>query len=144
MDISVIIPTFKPQDYIYTCLDSLVRQTLDKRKWEIILVINGIKEPYYSDICQKYAAILSNLKIFYCDTANVSVARNIGLDNSAGEFLTFIDDDDFVSEGYLDEMLKSMKNNHADIIISNAEAFNDSDSKTKLQYRLSNCSNLIK
>ena len=50
MKISVIIPTYKPKEYIWECLDSLKSQTFDKKEFEIILILNGCKEPYYSEI----------------------------------------------------------------------------------------------
>ena len=52
MQISVIIPTYKPQEYIFECLDSLQKQTMDTSLWEIILVLNGCKNPWLEKIQQ--------------------------------------------------------------------------------------------
>ncbi len=107
MSISVIIPTYKPQDYLWKCLDSLEAQTLDKRLWEVVLVLNGCNEPWLTEI-QNYAKehLTMRLSIIQTDTAGVSNARNIGLDNAAGEYIAFIDDDDYVSPSYLEALLQ--------------------------------------
>lgn len=105
--ISVIIPTYKPDTYIRTCLDSLSRQSLDKGLWEMILVLNGCDEPWLSEL-QSYKNANSDLsvQILQTDTPGVSNARNIGINHATGEYLTFIDDDDYVSPSYLEELLK--------------------------------------
>lgn len=112
MNISVIIPTYKPQSYIWECLDSLDAQTFPKNEFEIILVLNGCKEPYEDEI-KKYMAIHSdlNLKFIQTDQGGVSNARNLALDIAQGEYITFIDDDDYVSRKYLDGLWKKVSPN---------------------------------
>lgn len=105
MQISVIIPTYKPQNYLWQCLDSLDAQTMDKSLWEVIIVLNGCSEPWKTEI-KKYIGLHHwfNARLLQTDEAGVSNARNIGLDNAKGEYITFIDDDDYVSPSYLDEL----------------------------------------
>lgn len=106
--VSVIVPTHKPQDYLWECLDSLNNQVLDKRKFEVIIVLNGLKDPYEDDI-KNYIKNNSELSIkyIYSKTPGVSNARNIGIDMAKGEYIAFMDDDDFVSDSYLKELLMS-------------------------------------
>ena len=106
MKISVIIPTYKPQAYLWECLGSLCRQTFDKNAFEIILILNGCMEPYYAQIKEYISANMSgcNVILLQTDTGGVSNARNIGLDIAKGEYITFIDDDDYVSESFLEEL----------------------------------------
>ncbi len=106
MNISVIIPTYRPGDYIWECLDSLRKQTLDKSEFEIVLVLNGCCEPYNSLIKNYIDENLTgyNVKYIQTDTPGVSNARNVALDQAVGEYITFIDDDDYVSEEYLSEL----------------------------------------
>ena len=109
MDISVIIPTFKPENYLWECLLSLKNQTLSHECYEIILVLNGDKEPYYSGIqyfLDNEFDESYNISFLFTEMANVSNARNLGLDIAKGEYITFLDDDDYVSEDYLSELLK--------------------------------------
>ena len=107
MSISVIIPTYKPQNYLWQCLDSLETQTLDKRLWEVIIVLNGCSEPWDGEI-QQYinSHQLMNARIIQTDEAGVSNARNLGIDNATGEYIAFIDDDDYVSPSYLEALLQ--------------------------------------
>ena len=104
--ISVIIPTFKPQPYVWECLDSLAKQTLQKESFEIIVVLNGCDEPYNSHL-KEYMLQHNDIQWVYrhIDTPGVSNARNTALKIARGEYITFIDDDDFVSPHYLEELL---------------------------------------
>lgn len=105
--VSVIIPSYRPGSYLFECLDSLKRQTLDKECFEVILIHNGEKEPYDSIINNYISDSIGdlNIKYFYTDIPSVSNARNIGISNSCGEYITFIDDDDYVSSEYLRELI---------------------------------------
>ena len=138
MKISVIIPTYKPKEYIWECLDSLKNQTFDKNDFEIIIGINGCCEPYKSQI-QKYINnnfIGYNVIILQDNRAGASVGRNLGLDIAKGDYITFIDDDDYVSENYLEELYKIAT---PDVIsISNTIAFNDDEKKSLAYYGLTN------
>ena len=102
MKISVIIPTYKPQVYLWECLDSISKQTFPKEDFEVILILNGCCEPFNSQILQ-YIRNHSDIQWNYIQTneTGVSNARNIGLNNATGEYITFIDDDDFISPSYL-------------------------------------------
>lgn len=106
MKISVIIPTYKPKDYLWECLGSLVKQVFPKKDFEVILVLNGCREPWKSEIESYIASEMQgvNVNFIYTEQGGVSNARNIALDYAKGEYITFIDDDDFVSPCYLQEL----------------------------------------
>lgn len=111
MDISVILPTYKPRHYLWECLSSINKQTLPKKCYEVIIVINGCKEPYFSEVsnyCRDYLRDVQ-VRIIQIDEGGVSLARNVALDIAQGDFITFIDDDDIISNNYLEELL-----NHSD------------------------------
>lgn len=105
MRISVIIPTYRPQSYIWECLDSLCQQTLDKECFEIIIVLNGDKEPWYEDIQAYVAKRHHHFVLLFTEQLGVSNARNRALDVAKGEYITFVDDDDYLSPTYLEELL---------------------------------------
>ena len=107
MKISVIIPTYKPQAYLWECLDSLVTQSLPKDDFEVVLVLNGCKEPWKGEIEDYIGKKMRgmNVNFIQIDTPGVSNARNVALNNAKGEYITFIDDDDFISPTYLEELL---------------------------------------
>ena len=135
MQLSVIIPTYKPTEYLKECLSALVKQTLPPDKYEIIIVLNGCNEPYYATINEFIGnEKIANTRIIQTNTPGVSNARNIGIDHSAGDYLAFIDDDDYISESYLEELYYI-----ADIDtvgIAYPYAFNDGDPLCQLKYSI--------
>lgn len=124
MKISVIVPTYKPQAYLWECLDSIYNQTFPKSDYELVLVLNGCNEPYNAQI-KEWLSKHSDLQVqyFQTDEGGVSNARNIALDNAKGEYVTFIDDDDYVSEAYLSDLYQYSTQNI--VSISDAVSFDD-------------------
>lgn len=106
MQISVIIPAFKPQNYLWECLSSLKAQDLPPEFFEVIIVLNGCREPFEAAINCYVEQELSGIsvKLLQTDLPGVSNARNMGIDKARGKYVTFIDDDDVVSPSYLSEM----------------------------------------
>lgn len=135
--ISVLIPTYKPKDYLYECLESLAHQTLSPSKYELILVLNGCCEPWKMDIDKYINECLNhiNIKFIHTDIAGVSNARNFAIDNAEGEYITFIDDDDYVSPTYLDDLYNVSDRNT--IGVARPIAFNDI-TKTQVDYPITN------
>lgn len=104
--LSVIIPTFRTQDYLWECLASLERQSLSHTFFEVIVVLNGPKEPYWSELsAYQQAHPAMNLRCLYADKTGAASARNAGLEVACGQFVTFLDDDDYLSDSCLEEML---------------------------------------
>lgn len=106
IEISVIIPSYKPGKYLFECLDTLFNQTLSKDVFEVILILNGCNEPYADriyDYINKHRDF--SIKFRQTDVPGVSNARNIGIESVHGEYITFIDDDDIVSPTYLERLL---------------------------------------
>lgn len=132
--ISIIIPTYKPQAYIWECLDSISRQKAVDFSFETIIILNGPLEPYHSQL-ETY--ILSHPKLnailYYNKERGVSAARNVGIAISSGEYITFVDDDDFISESYLHGMLEQAAPDC--IVMAHPIAFN-SITKQVLPYRI--------
>lgn len=108
--ISVVIPTYKPGNYISDCLNSLCEQSLPIDKFEVLIILNGSKEPYYSFIQNiiEQLDIDLNVKLFYIENKGVSFARNYGIEKSRGEFISFIDDDDLLSNNYFSDLYKTL------------------------------------
>lgn len=134
MKISVIIPTYEPRAYLWECLDSLVAQTFSKDDFEVLLVLNGCSEPYKSNIeayIEKRKEII-NIRFTQTDIPGVSNARNIALDNATGEYITFLDDDDYVSPSYLEELYAKVSPNT--ISLCYPYAFNDGNPEVQLSY----------
>lgn len=103
MKVSVIVPSYRPQSYTLECLDSLRNQTLPQEDYEVIVILNGEREPYEMFLRK---AMPGNGRLLYSPVASACSSRNMGIDNARGEYLCFIDDDDKVSPTYLEELLK--------------------------------------
>ena len=136
MKISVIIPTYKPQAYLWECLDSLCGQTFPKSDFEVILVLNGCCEPY-DGLIKEYITGHPEMQWNYIQTdkGGVSNARNIALSEAKGEYIAFVDDDDYFFESYLEELYS--KSSIDTIALSNAYAFIDGASDKQLDYVMS-------
>lgn len=133
MKISIIIPTYQPQSYIWECLDSIVAQTLNQEMYEVIVVLNGDKEPYWTEL-QKYNQEHSDvhIRLVYSKERGVSAARNKGIDEAHGEYLCFIDDDDLITPTYLQSLLSIASEDT--IALSNVLAFEDGTSRLQPIY----------
>ncbi len=142
IEVSVIIPTYEPKDYLWTCLDSLVNQTFDKGRYEIIVVLNGCNEPYQSKI-KEYMSMKPSCQFNFMQTdkGGVSNARNIGIDSAKGEYIAFIDDDDYVSPFYLEGLYEKAGANT--VSLAYPFAFEDGDEKNQLNYRITEEYNLL-
>ncbi|WP_308234916.1 glycosyltransferase family A protein [uncultured Prevotella sp.] len=136
MKITVIVPTYKPQAYLWECLDSIYKQTFPKTDYELVLVLNGCDEPYNTQI-NEWLTKHSDLQVqyFQTDEGGVSNARNIALDNARGEYVTFIDDDDIISTACLEELYE--KATPDTVSLCYPYAFNDGYLDEQLPYRIS-------
>ena len=135
MKISVIVPTYKPQAYLWKCLDSIYDQTFPKEEYELLLVLNGCCDPYRTQI-KEWISRHGDMQVNFIQTdeSGVSNARNIALDNAKGLYVTFIDDDDFVSQDYLKELYK--KATPDTIALCYPYAFQDGNIKNQLSYAI--------
>ena len=101
--VSVIIPTYKRQPYLEACVNSVLRQTLPRSKVEILLSVNGKDQEYYQWLRDKYAAI-RRVKVLYTPVPGLSSGRNFALTHATRQYVTFLDDDDYFTPGYLAEL----------------------------------------
>lgn len=97
--ISVIVPVYNAEKTLRQCVDSILGQ--DYGDFELLLIDDGSKDDS-SSICDEYAAKDLRVKVFHKTNGGVSSARNIGIDNAQGEWITFIDADDYITEFFFD------------------------------------------
>ncbi|MCQ2523350.1 MAG: glycosyltransferase [Lachnospiraceae bacterium] len=100
--ISVIVPVYNTELYLKNCVDSILRQTF--KDFELILIDDGASDNSAS-LCKEYADADTRVKYFYQENSGASVARNHGIDVATGDFITFIDSDDWIDEDYLELLL---------------------------------------
>lgn len=104
--VSIVVPVYNTAAYLSYCIDSLVSQTYSLK--EIILVDDGSTDKS-GEICDEYALRYSFIKVIHKENAGVSAARNTGIDMARGDYLVFIDSDDFVHPGLLEYYSKYLQ-----------------------------------
>ena len=103
--VSIIIPIYKPGEYLMNCLDSLCGQDAEASVYEIIVVLNGPLDGYRERIdVYRHEHEHHHIDLLTTDIKGVSNARNLGIDHAQGEYIIFIDDDDWVSPDYLSQL----------------------------------------
>ena len=114
--ISVIVPVYNTEKYISQCLESLINKTL--KDIEIICVNDASKDSSL-DVIKEYSKKDSRIKfINFENNKGVSAARNAGLDIATGEFVFFIDSDDWISENYLEDIRNVMDEADSDLVFN--------------------------
>ena len=114
--ISVIVPVYNVDKYIEKCVLSIINQSY--KNIEIILIDDGSPDNS-SKICDSLADEFNNIIVLHKENGGVSSARNSGIDLARGEYLCFIDGDDYVSENYVSDMLNVATETSADIVTTN-------------------------
>lgn len=117
--ISVIVPVYNTEKYLHRCIDSILTQTFTD--FELLLIDDGSLDRSGA-ICDEYAEKDSCVRVFHKSNGGVSSARNLGLDYAKGEWITFVDSDDWVSNNVLEEIIKDTDN--YDLIIEYATIVN--------------------
>ena len=115
MKISVIVPVYNVEEYLRKCLDSLVNQTL--KDIEIIVVNDGSPDNS-NDIILEYANQYPNVKAFKKDNSGLSDTRNYGIKHAKGEYITFVDSDDWVKLDMYEKLYNKAKEKDYDIVTS--------------------------
>lgn len=120
--LSIIIPIYKAERYINQCIDSVLREAPEES--EIILVDDGSPDRC-SSICDDYKIHDKRIKVIHKENTGLSDSRNIGLDTAVGEYVFFIDSDDYIECGYFDKLLAKK----ADLVIGSFVAFYEDGSE---------------
>ncbi|MEI7640722.1 MAG: glycosyltransferase [bacterium] len=112
--ISVIVPVYKVEEYIKECLESIIKQTYENI--EIIIIDDGSPDESGA-IAEEYALKDKRIKVFHKENGGVSDTRNFGIVQASGEYVTFVDSDDYVSTNTLYELMKLITEYDADIAV---------------------------
>lgn len=124
-EISVIVPVYKVESYLRQCVDSILGQIF--QDFELILVDDGSPDGCPA-ICDEYAAQDRRVRVIHQKNGGLSAARNAGLDCAKGEYIAFIDSDDWVHSEYLERLLNALTCNHADMAICDLELYHEATS----------------
>ena len=112
--ISVIVPVYNVEKYLRRCLDSILVQTYSNI--EILLIDDGSTDQS-GKICDEFAKLDSRVRVFHKENGGVSTARNLGIEQAKGEYITFIDSDDYADEELISYLYGLIKYANAEISI---------------------------
>ena len=125
MKFSVIIPVYNVKDYLERCIDSVLAQELSD--CEIILVDDGSTDGVSPEICDRYGAAHPDLiRVIHQPNGGLGAARNTGIDHARGEYLVFLDSDDYILQDMLRELDLAVQKHHCDVIDFGFHVVNES------------------
>ena len=128
--ISIVIPVYNAEKYLEQCLNSIKNQTY--KNFEVILVNDGSIDNSES-ICKVFVESDTRFRYYLKANGGASSARNLGLDNAQGKYITFIDADDWVDENHLEVLINNIKENNSDMAVSSIKKF---DNVSRFKFRV--------
>lgn len=120
--ISVIVPCYNVEQYLPKCIDSILNQTY--KNIEIFLVDDGSPDRC-GEICDEYAKRDNRIKVIHKTNGGLSDARNVAIDVATGEYITFVDSDDFIVSDYVETLYKLVEENDAQIGVTWLKCFDE-------------------
>lgn len=112
--ITIIVPVYNVEDYLCKCIDSIIGQTYNNL--EIILVDDGSPDRC-GEICDEYARHDTRIRVIHKENGGLSDARNVGIENSKGDYIAFVDSDDYIAPDMYEKLYNIAKVNDADMSI---------------------------
>ena len=126
--ISVVVPVYNVEKYLRKCIDSIINQTY--KNLEIILVDDGSPDKC-GEICDEYAKKDDRIKVIHKKNAGVSSARNDGIDNATGEYIIFVDSDDWLEDNAIEIMVDKLNEYDYDCVFCNFYMNTKKDKKVR-------------
>ncbi|MFV0479261.1 MAG: glycosyltransferase family 2 protein [Anaerorhabdus sp.] len=123
--VSIIVPVYNVENYVDRCIQSLVKQ--DYAFLEILLINDGSTDSSAAK-CQKWALDDERIRVIDKENGGLSDARNAGMKEATGEYLLFVDSDDFIKENMISEMMMEVVNQQSDICVCDMEYYYDDES----------------
>lgn len=120
---SIIIAVYNVERYLEECLESIIAQSYTN--WEAILVDDGSSDKGSARICDIYARKDTRFKVFHRENEGSLMARRFGLQHSMGDYVLFVDSDDYIHKNLLYEVNKIIKNNQSDLVVYRFQWINE-------------------
>lgn len=131
--ISVIVPVYKVEQYLSRCIDSIIHQTY--QHLEIILVDDGSPDRC-GEICDEYAKRDNRIKVIHKENGGLSDARNVALDAMTGDYVMFVDSDDWIDSETCESVLNQALKHQTDIVVFGLSGIDSSGKVSKTVFRL--------
>ena len=132
--LSVIVPIFKVEQYLSKCLDSILSQSF--ADFELLLIDDGSPDQS-GRICDEYALKDKRIKVFHKENGGAPSARNVAIDKATGDYLYFMDSDDWTEKTMLEDMVKIAEENNSQLVVAGFYIdtyYNDIEKFTQEQY----------
>ena len=130
--ISIVVPVYMVEDYLDRCVQSLLGQTY--QQIEIIFVEDGSPDAC-PVMCDNYAKLDSRIRVIHKSNGGLSEARNVGLKAALGDYILFVDSDDFIDTDACERFIRVMGNQLPDIVVGNARRI-ETEKVTVMQHQL--------
>ena len=114
--LSIITPVYQVEQYLPQCLDSILAQTYPH--WELILVDDGSKDRS-GEICDEYAKKDGRIRVIHTENRGAGAARNTGFAHATGEYVVFVDSDDYISENMIERLYMTIHKSKYDLVVCN-------------------------
>ena len=123
--ISIVMPVYNAEEYLKKSIESILCQTYPA--WELIIIDNGSEDDSYR-ICQEYAKNEERILVLHqYQNKGVSAARNLAVEKATGNYITFLDADDWVAGDYLETLIKTAKDTQADMLVCQYQKMYDAN-----------------
>lgn len=134
MYFSIIVPVYNVEKYLNRCIDSILSQGF--KSYEIILVDDGATDSCPA-ICDKYGLLSNKIKVVHQKNGGLSKARNVGMEKAIGQYIMFLDSDDWIAEYSLSTFAKIIDKDQCDLIVGRARTISDEGkSRDKVPYKI--------
>lgn len=140
VEISIIVPVYNVEKYIKRCINSILQQSFNN--YELILIDDGSTD-LSAEICEDYAKRYSFILCIHTINQGQAVARNIGIKVARGEYIAFVDADDYIAYNYLEELYQIIKEKNSDIAVCDFYVVNSEGKIIYDRYKKQNISNEI-
>ena len=136
--VSIILPTYNVEPYLEKCLFSVTRQTY--KKIEVIIVIDGATDGSY-EIAKRVAEKDQRVRVIWQNNAGSGPARNNGIDHAKGEYIIFVDPDDFVDSNMVQLLMETQAKENVDLILTGCKTFyeNNKNDRTSIDFQYEVC-----
>lgn len=127
MKLSYIVPVYNVEKYLDECLESMFNQGLREDEFEALLIDDGSTDTSLR-IANQWAEHHSNIRVFHQENRGQATARNLGIDNAIGDYLMFVDSDDYLLPGKVVGLMRVLESEHLDAILYNLLVQNEDGS----------------
>jgi len=129
MKLSIIVPIYNVEPYIGKCLESLVAQDLSEDEYEIVLIDDGSRDSS-GHIAEGFAQRNKNIRLFHQDNQGLGATRNRGIDLAKGEYIQFVDADDYLEPNVLGTLMQQVERDNLDVLRFNYQNVNENQTIT--------------